>query len=177
MQRVTTDDEEWWPPKGLVFGSHVYSWVWWRGDLQEVTVGAGVLQLVMCERETHQVRVFKDPKWRFPSCGFKAGQDVWILGLGERATGSGYYACSIVIDALETWNYLAQWEASIDWPNAGTIFGARTKRDAKELLRTYYTAVAEISIRARGFTGRDIEQHAPIEAEKMMQHWKFNRTY
>lgn len=174
MNRITTDEAKWWPPKPLVLCNRVYHWTCWNTTLSDIVYVRGMLQLIVWDDRNQRELVVKDSMWQGANPPIQAGDKVDVFGIGERAVqGNQYSFVAIACYSRGVYAHLNCWRASINWADAFRHFGTRNKRDARHVLSSYYTGVMEVLFRASGDTGYQLAAKAEREAQFFLRAWTF----
>ncbi len=173
--RVTTDDEDAGLPSPFVMGDYVYHWTFWRGLLLDAVFTPRLAQFIV-QKEDGGELVVKDTNYAYTdNAEIQAGHEVAIVGLGERARGNTYHFCGLVDFTSTTPRHLSCWLNHIEWGTAHRHFGWRTRREAKDCIRAYYTAVFEALSRVcYGPLGTVFEEQVVPAAENAVKKWKFS---
>lgn len=175
MNRLTSDEQGEVVPSPLVMGMYVYHWTFWSGVLIDVVYTPRFAQFV-ARMENGSEIVVKDTDYAFADDGdIRAGHRILIVGLGDRSMGNTYYYCGLVDFTSTMVRELGGWLNHIEWGKAREYFGWRTRREAKDGVLAYYTAVFEVLFRVcYGPLGAMFQDQIVPAAQARAANWKFS---
>jgi len=158
-----------------VFGNYAYHWHFWNGKLIDAVYTPRFVQF-MIQRDDGSELIVKEVEYpAHDKQEIQPGHDVCVVGLGDRTKGDMYYFCGILDTTSGTVRHLTGWIQQFDWKEAHQYFGWRTRREAKDAVRRYYTAVLEVLARCcYGPLGPLFEEQVVPEAERAAKNWRFS---
>lgn len=176
MNRVTTDSSNWWPAKPLVLGTRIYHWTCWNATVSDMLFTPGMLQLILWDSNNQREFVLKDSLWPGPPPATKAGDELVVFGIGERVMQNNQYSFVGLVDhRAGQLAHVNGWRSSIPWLRADSYFGVRSKKEGRNLLMTYYSAVWEVLYRTAGEVGHALVSKAEESARHNLKGWSFER--
>ncbi len=174
MNRITTDDVNWWPPRPLVLGHRIYHWNCWNVTLADMVYVPGMVQLILWDARNRRELVLKDTMWQGQRPWAEPGDPLDVFGIGERTVpGYRYSFVGLANHARGMYAHVNCWRSTINWLEADTYFGTKGKREAQLMLMTYYAGVGEVLFRTWGGTGALLVQKADEFVRFMLKSWRF----